>query len=64
MMPLALVSNHANSMKTDTIILFGQDDEGEVQHDLFGHIMLLALASASHDTEDIVNSTIAFLTLR
>ena len=38
----------------------GQDDQNEVQHD-FGHVISLALASAVHDANDIINGIIPFL---
>ena len=31
----------------------GQDDSNEVQHDIFGHMMILALASASFDANGV-----------
>ena len=42
----------------------GKDVHKEVQHDLFGHVTQFALASVSHDTNGIANSTIAFLVSR
>ena len=41
-----------------------QDGRSEVLHDLFFHMMPLALASASCGANNIVNSTIALLSLR
>ena len=37
----------------------GQDDQNEVQYDVFGNVT--PLASASHDADGIVNSTNIFL---
>ena len=42
----------------------GQDNRHEGQHDFFGYVMLLALLWASHDSNGIVNGTIAFLRSR
>ena len=42
----------------------GQDNQNEVQHDIFGHVMPLALVLASCDANGIVNSTSAFLRAR
>ena len=39
----------------------GQDNSNEVQHDLFGHVTLLVLASASCIANSIVNDTIESL---
>ena len=41
-----------------------QDDWNDIQHDLFSHLTLLVLASASCDAKGIVNSTIVFIKLR
>ena len=35
----------------------GQDEQSEVQHDIFGHVTQLALAWASHNVNDIPNCT-------
>ena len=42
----------------------GQDEQNEVQHNIFGHVMPLLLASASHDADGIINSTIVFFRSR
>ena len=42
----------------------GEDDQNEIQHDFFGHLMPLALALTSCDADSIINGTIAFLSLR
>ena len=44
--------------------LLGQDDRNEVQHDLSGNVMPLALMFASHDAISIVKGTTTFLTSR
>ena len=48
----------------------GQHDWNKVQHDLFGHVTSLVpvlalcnVASSSHDADDIINGTTAFLIL-
>ena len=41
--------------------LLGQDDRNEVQHDIFGHVMPLALVLVSHAADDIIDGTIASL---
>ena len=41
--------------------LLGQDNSNKVQHDIFGHVMPVL---ASHDTDGIINSTIAFVSSR
>ena len=46
------------------LLFLCQDDQNEVQHDFFGHVTLLAPASASHDADGIVNSTITFVKSR
>ena len=33
----------------------GQDDQNEMQYDIFGHVMLLVPAFASHTTDGIMN---------
>ena len=38
-----------------------QENQNEVQHDLFGYMTPLALALASHDGKSIVNDMTAFL---
>ena len=35
--------------------LLVQDDQNEMQHDFFSHLILLSLVSASCDANDIVN---------
>ena len=42
----------------------GQDDQNEMQCDIFGHVTPLVLALAPHDTESVVNGTITFLRSR
>ena len=44
--------------------LLGHDNENEVQHDFFHHVMLMALAFLSHDVNGIVNNTTVFLRSR
>ena len=39
----------------------GQDYQNEVQHDFFGHVMPLALASVLCDVGSMLNDTFAFL---
>ena len=41
-----------------------QDRQNEMQHDLFGHVMLLVLVLVSHYVYGIVNDTIVFYRLR
>ena len=38
-----------------------QDNQNEVQHDIFGHVVSLATASILHDIDSIVITTIAFV---
>ena len=42
----------------------GQDSQNEMHHDIFGHVLPLEPGSASHDINNIINSTIAFLRAR
>ena len=44
-----------------TTAYLSHDDQNEVQYEVFGHMTPLALASASHDTDGIVNGNTAFL---
>ena len=44
--------------------LLVQDDQNEVQHDFFGHLVPLALVLVSHNVKGIINGTIAFLRSR
>ena len=44
-----------------TLYLLVQNDQNELQHDLFSHLALLALASVSCDASYIVHSTTAFI---
>ena len=44
-----------------TLHSLGQDDWKDLQHYIFGHVTPLALASASHNKDSLVNGTIAFL---
>ena len=55
MIPLAsvLVLHDACRIINGTIIFLGHDDRSEVQHDFLGHMMPLALASASCDANTI-----------
>ena len=53
-MPLALVPCDAES-DTNGIIAFLMLRQNKVQHDFFGHVILLP--SVSHDTNGIVNDT-------
>ena len=39
----------------------GHDNQNEVQSDFFGHVIPLALASASHNPDGVVNGTITEL---
>ena len=39
----------------------GQNNQNEVQHDLFGHVVSLALALASTDADSVINDMITFL---
>ena len=39
----------------------GQDNQNEVVHNAFNHMMPLVLALASHDADNIINDTTAFL---
>ena len=40
-----------------------QDNQNEVHHNIFGHMMPLVLALPSHDSDNITNGTITFFTL-
>ena len=40
--------------------LLGQDEQNEMQHDLFGHVLPLEQASASCNVTDIISGTTAF----
>ena len=40
--------------------LLGQDNQNEMQHDIFGHMMPLALALASSDTYSVTKGIIVF----
>ena len=42
----------------------GQDNQNEVQHDFFGHVMPLVLESAVCDADNIISHTIALLMSR
>ena len=42
----------------------GQDNQNEMQHDFFGHMMLLALALMSHGADGVINGSVAFLRSR
>ena len=44
--------------------LFSQDNQNEVKHDVFGHVMHLVLALATHDANGIVSGTTTFVSLR
>ena len=44
--------------------LLGQDDRNEVQHEISGHVIPLALMLASHDAISTVKGTTTFLTSR
>ena len=41
--------------------LLDQGDQKEMQHDIFGHVKLLAAASASCHINGIINGTTAFV---
>ena len=41
--------------------LLGQDDQTDMLQDIFGHVMPLALASASYVANDIISGSIAFV---
>ena len=41
--------------------LYSQDNQNDMKHDSFGHVMHLVLASASYDADGIVNGTISFV---
>ena len=58
---LASVSHDPNSVITGTVQFLGQDDQKEVQHDSFGHVMPVAPALASCAANGIINGTIAFV---
>ena len=47
-------------LSMSTLYILAQDNQNEVQHDLFGHVRLLAL----HDNDSMVNETITFLRSR
>ena len=44
--------------------LLAQDDQNEVQHDIFGHITPLVPALVSCDANSVVNGNITFIKLR
>ena len=43
------------------LLLLAQDDQNEVQHHSFGHVMSLAPVLAAHDANGILNGTTAFI---
>ena len=47
-----------------TIHFLDQDNQNEEQHDFFGHVMPLVLASVSCDADNVISHTIAFLISR
>ena len=51
------VSHNANSVINGTVHLLDQDDQNEMQHDFFGHVMPLIEASALCDAKGIINDT-------
>ena len=54
LMALTMVSLH----------LLGQDDQNEVQHNIFGHVTPLAPLPMSYNTDDIIDGISKFLTSR
>ena len=44
---------HPKTIANGTIASLVQDEQNEVQHDFFGHVTPMALASASHDVYSI-----------
>ena len=60
-MQLMLVSvpHDAISVIYGTIPLLVYDDQNGIQHDIFGHVMLLASTSPSYNANGIINDTIA-----
>ena len=61
-MPLMLVSGHmvlTVSLMAPFHVL-GQDDQKEMELNIFGHVMPLASASASSHANGFINSTTAF----
>ena len=40
------------------------DDQNEMQHGFFGHVMTLVSALISHDSTDAINGTTAFFRSR
>ena len=50
-----------NGSVNGIIHFLGKDNQNEVQHDPFGHVMPLVLASGSYDADNIISNTIAFL---
>ena len=48
-----------NGVVNGTIHFLGQDNQNEVQHHFYGHLMPLMLTSALHDADNIFNHTIA-----
>ena len=58
---LVLTSQDAGGTINSTIALLVQND---MQNDFFSHLIVLELASSSHDVKDIVCSTTAFIRSR
>ena len=60
--PLALAPCDANGMAS--LYSLGQDNQNEVQYDLFDHVTPLTPVSSSHDADCIDNGTFTFLMSR
>ena len=58
---LALASCDVVANPLAQLHLLARDDQTEVQHDFYGHVMPLEQVLASHDANGIVNGTIVIL---